>query len=125
METTNEVVEKAAEVKEQPQVAEKTEREFKKPSRRPNRKKVCVFCVEKAAIDYKDVARIKRFITENGKIFTGCNIENAGIQSICAERVAFVKELNLTLNIIHQCSCLVVRKDNVDYILKDRWEVCQ
>ena len=68
METTNEVVEKTAEVKEQPQVAEKTEREFKKPSRRPNRKKVCVFCVEKAAIDYKDVARIKRFITENGKI---------------------------------------------------------
>ena len=38
------------------------------------------------------------------------------------ERLAFVKELNLTLNIIHQCSCLVVRKDNVDYILKDRWE---
>lgn len=38
------------------------------------------------------------------------------------ERVAFVKELNLTLNIIHQCSSLVVRKDDADYILKDRWE---
>lgn len=38
------------------------------------------------------------------------------------ERVAFVKELNLTLNIIHRCSSLVVRKDDVDYILKDRWE---
>ena len=37
------------------------------------------------------------------------------------ERVAVVKELNLTLNIIHQCSSLVVRKDDVDYILKDRW----
>lgn len=38
------------------------------------------------------------------------------------ERVKFIKELNLTLNIIHQCSCLIIRKDNVDYILKDRWE---
>jgi len=68
METANEVVEKVAEVKEQPQVVEKTEREYKKPAKRQNRKKVCVFCVEKAEIDYKDVARIKRFITENGKI---------------------------------------------------------
>lgn len=38
------------------------------------------------------------------------------------ERVDFIKELNLTLNIIHRCSCLVVRKNDVDYILKDRWE---
>lgn len=68
METANEVVEKVAEVKEQAQVVEKTEREYKKPVKRQNRKKVCVFCVEKAEIDYKDVARIKRFITENGKI---------------------------------------------------------
>lgn len=36
------------------------------------------------------------------------------------ERIAFVKELNLTLNIIHLCSRLVVRKDNIDYVLKDR-----
>lgn len=38
---------------------------FKKSSR----KKVCVFCQEKVeTIDYKDVARLKKFITEGGKI---------------------------------------------------------
>ena len=37
-------------------------------SRRP-RKKVCSFCVDKVeAIDYKDVAKLRRFITERGKI---------------------------------------------------------
>ena len=32
--------------------------------------------------------------TKSGKIYTGCNIENDGIQSICAERTAFVKALS-------------------------------
>lgn len=30
----------------------------------------------------------------SGKIYSGCNIENGGIQSICAERVAFVKAIS-------------------------------
>lgn len=29
-----------------------------------------------------------------GKYYSGCNIENDGIQSICAERTAFVKALS-------------------------------
>lgn len=33
-------------------------------------------------------------ITKDGKIFTGCNIENDGIMSICAERVAFAKAIS-------------------------------
>jgi cytidine deaminase len=33
-------------------------------------------------------------VCKNGKKFTGSNIENNGIQSICAERVAFVKALS-------------------------------
>ena len=32
--------------------------------------------------------------TKNGKLYSGCNIDNIGIQSICAERVAFVKALS-------------------------------
>ena len=33
------------------------------------RKKVCKFCVEKVeAVDYKDVARLQKFVTEKGKI---------------------------------------------------------
>ncbi|MBQ9415542.1 MAG: 30S ribosomal protein S18 [Clostridia bacterium] len=33
------------------------------------RKKVCIFCADKVSyIDYKDVAKLRKFITENGKI---------------------------------------------------------
>ncbi len=36
--------------------------------RRP-RRKVCAFCVDKVEnIDYKDAAKLRRFITERGKI---------------------------------------------------------
>ena len=33
------------------------------------KKKVCAFCVDKAeTIDYKDVAKLKKYVTERGKI---------------------------------------------------------
>ena len=32
--------------------------------------------------------------TKTGKMYAGCNIENNGIQSICAERVAFCKAIS-------------------------------
>lgn len=39
-----------------------------KPFRRP-RKKVCTFCVEKIdEIDYKDAEKLKRFVSDKGKI---------------------------------------------------------
>lgn len=48
-----------------------SERDYsKKPrgGRRP-RKKVCQFCADKVeSIDYKDVAKIRRFISDSGKI---------------------------------------------------------
>ena len=41
----------------------------KKVFKKMPRKKVCAFCQEKIAeIDYKDVNRLKKFITEGGKI---------------------------------------------------------
>ena len=41
----------------------------KKVSKKAPRKKVCAFCQEKLTeIDYKDVNRLKKFITEGGKI---------------------------------------------------------
>ena len=41
----------------------------KKPVRKAPRRKVCAFCIEKAtAIDYKDTAKLKKFITEKGKM---------------------------------------------------------
>lgn len=37
--------------------------------RKPARRKVCNFCVEKSEyIDYKDVAKLKKYLTESGKI---------------------------------------------------------
>ena len=32
-------------------------------------------------------------VTNDNKMFAGCNVENAGIQSICAERVAFTNAI--------------------------------
>ena len=41
----------------------------KKKFKRQPKKKVCIFCVEKGmVIDYKDVAKLKKFVTEKGKI---------------------------------------------------------
>lgn len=33
-------------------------------------------------------------VCKNGKMYTGCNVENHGIMSICAERVAFTKAIS-------------------------------
>ena len=41
----------------------------RRPRGRKPRRKVCQFCVEKVQhIDYKDVARLRRFTSERGKI---------------------------------------------------------
>ena len=42
---------------------------MKRDRGRKPRRKVCSFCVDKVdVIDYKDVAKLRRFITERGKI---------------------------------------------------------
>ena len=33
-------------------------------------------------------------MTKNGKRYTGCNVQNHGIMSICAERTAFCKAIS-------------------------------
>ena len=41
----------------------------KKNFKKAPRRKVCVFCQEKVAeIDYKDINRLKKFVTESGKM---------------------------------------------------------
>lgn len=41
----------------------------KKSYKRAPRRKVCLFCQEKVTeIDYKDVNRLKKFVTESGKM---------------------------------------------------------
>ena len=60
MENEEVVVDKAQE-------QQSVEKEYKKV-RRVQKRKVCAFCTDKIAIDYKDVARLRKYITEKGKI---------------------------------------------------------
>ena len=47
---------------------EMNDEKFSKKRRLPKRK-VCLFCADKSkVIDYKDIATLKRFVTEKGKI---------------------------------------------------------
>ena len=49
-------------------MADRPEREVRRGGRK-GRKKVCSCCVDRAEfIDYKDVAKLRRFISERGKI---------------------------------------------------------
>ncbi len=42
-----------------------------KKARRPMKKKVCEFCEKGVAeIDYKDVSKLRRYVTEKGKIIS-------------------------------------------------------
>ena len=48
---------------------EKTTVAVKKPFKKAPRRKVCAFCVDKVeTIDYKDIAKLKKYVTEKGKI---------------------------------------------------------
>lgn len=49
-------------------VKEAREPRAKKNFKKANFKKVCLFCQEKSAINYKDVAKLRKFISEGGKI---------------------------------------------------------
>ena len=49
-------------------MAERSERPERRGGRK-GRKKVCGFCVDKVeSIDYKDIARLRRYISERAKI---------------------------------------------------------
>lgn len=43
---------------------------------------------------YSDFMVGATLVTKNNKIYTGCNIQNQGIQSMCGERTAFVKAIS-------------------------------
>lgn len=50
-------------------MAERPERDNRRMGARKGRKKVCVFCVDKVEnIDYKDISKLRRFISERAKI---------------------------------------------------------
>ncbi len=47
-----------------------------------------------AYVPYSNYKVGAALVTKSGKIYSGCNIENDGIMSICAERVAFLKAIS-------------------------------
>ena len=60
---------KTEEKVEKVEKTEKTEKVVTKKYHKPSKKKVCAFCVAgEKTIDYKDVAKIRKYITEKGKI---------------------------------------------------------
>lgn len=50
--------------------------------------------LQNAYAPYTNIKVGAALFTKEGRVYTGCNIENKGIQSICAERVALVKAIS-------------------------------
>ena len=48
--------------------SDKSDSPMKRRGGMRRRKKVCVFCGKDSSIDYKDTAKLKRYISERGKI---------------------------------------------------------
>ena len=48
--------------------AEKTDSPMRRKGGARRRKKVCVFCGKDNVIDYKDTAKLKKYVSERGKI---------------------------------------------------------
>lgn len=74
---------------------------MKREMRRP-KKKVCPFCVDKSLIDYKDANRLKRFVTERGKILprrvTGCCAAHQRELTVAIKRARHMALLPYTSN---------------------------
>lgn len=65
------------------------EKAVKRPAgKKPvSRKKVCIFCVDKIdSVDYKDVAKLRKYITEKGKIVP------RRMSGVCAKHQRIVTE---------------------------------
>ena len=76
------------------------ERNDKARSRRPKRK-VCAFCVDKVdCIDYKDVAKLRRYITERAKILprriSGCCAKHQRALTTSIKRARYMALLPYT-----------------------------
>lgn len=69
-----------------------------RPMNRGKRKKVCIFCADKVAfIDYKDSAKLRKFISERGKILP------RRISGACAKHQ---RELNTAIKRARQVALL-------------------
>ena len=81
---------------------ERSERPDRRGGRR-SRRKVCTFCADKVeSIDYKDINRLKKYITERGKILPrriiGCNAAQQRDLTIAIKRARQIALLPYTTN---------------------------
>ena len=68
------------------------------------RKKVCVFCVDKnnAGIDYKDINKLKRYVSERGKILprriTGNCAKHQRARTVAIKRARHIALMPYTMD---------------------------
>ena len=70
---------------------------------RRSKRKVCAFCVDKAeSIDYKDVNKLRKFVTERGKILprriTGTCAKHQRALTVAVKRARQIAILPYTLD---------------------------
>ena len=85
--------------------AQKAERPDGAMKRRPirRRKKVCVFCSDKSnVIDYKDVNKLKRYVSERGKILprriTGTCAKHQRTLTVAVKRARHIALMPYTMD---------------------------
>ena len=73
---------------------EKTDSPMRKKGGMRRRKKVCVFCGKDNVIDYKDTAKLKKYVSERGKILprriTGTCAKHQRALSVAIKRARHV-----------------------------------
>lgn len=100
---------------ERPDRPEQPERPSRPPQRRyGGRRKVCRFCVEHIkAIDYKDVPRLRMYISERGKIEprrkTGTCLKHQRLVCTAIKRARHIALLPYTLQHVRQTGIFPTR----------------
>lgn len=77
------------------------EKRVERPRARRSKKKVCAFCVDKVDhIDYKDVAKLRRYVTERAKILprriSGCCAKHQRELTVSIKRARYMALLPYT-----------------------------
>ncbi|MEG2381217.1 MAG: 30S ribosomal protein S18 [Oscillospiraceae bacterium] len=80
---------------------DRNDRNNDRPQRRRPKRKVCSFCVDKVqSIDYKDVAKLRRYVTERAKILprriSGCCAKHQRQLTIAIKRARQIALLPYT-----------------------------
>ena len=65
---------------------EKSDSPMRKKGGMRRRKKVCVFCGKDNVIDYKDTAKLKRYVSERGKILCKTSESSYSSYQTCSPR---------------------------------------